>query len=99
MRTTRWQGIATANGFVAQAWATARTAFGRRCVGELGIAHRRPARNGAQRLPDALLERRAAHVERQIEPHARRLHQAHDSGDQSLEPASPPISSAFGKRS
>ena len=52
----------------AQACATARTAFGApmRC-GDLGVARGLAGRDLAQRLPDALLEGGAAHVERQVE--------------------------------
>ena len=44
-----------------------------------------PGRDLAQRLPDALLEGGAAHVERQVEAERRRLDEAHDLGDQLLE--------------
>ena len=51
--------------------------------GDLGVARGRSGRNLAQRLPDALLERRAAHVERQVEAERRRLDEADHLGDQS----------------
>ena len=54
--------------------------------GELGIAHRLACRDLLQRTPDALLERGAAHVERQIESQAGGLHQTHHLGNQLLEP-------------
>ena len=85
-RTTRWQGMATASAFAAHAWATARTAFGapmRR--GDFGSSGRRAGRDLAQRLPDALLERRAADVEGQVEPERRRLDEADDAGHELLE--------------
>ena len=53
----------------------------------------------AQRLPDALLEGGAAHVERQVETLRRRLDEADHPGDELLEVRSAPISCAFGKRS
>ena len=52
---------------------------------DLGIARGRSARDLAQRLPDALLERGAAHVERQIEPLRRRLDEADHPRDHPLE--------------
>ena len=54
-------------------------------LGDLGIARGRPARNARSACQTRLLERRAAHVERQIEPMRRRLDEAHDLRDQSLE--------------
>ena len=70
----------------AQAWATARTAFGRPTRSrDLGVGRGRAGGNCAQRLPDPLLESGAADVERQVEPLARRLDEADDLGDRALE--------------
>src|SRR5258707_7780949 len=43
---------------------------------DLRVGHRRPRRNLAQRLPDALLKGGAAHVERQVEAEGRRFAEA-----------------------
>ena len=86
MRTTRWQGIATASGLAAQACATARTAL-RPADGlrDLRVARRLTRRDGAQRLPDLLLEGGAADVERKVEVLAGRLDEADDCRDGALE--------------
>ena len=66
--------------------ATARTDFGRAdALRDLGVARGRARRDRAQRLPHALLERGAAHVERQIEAQRRRFDEADDLRDELLE--------------
>ena len=54
-------------------------------AGDFGVGRGRARRDGAQRLPDPLLERGAADVERQVEALARRLDQADDSRHHALE--------------
>ena len=54
---------------------------GRRCadtLGDFGVAHALALRNAAQRLPHALLESRAADVQRQIEADTGRLDETDD---------------------
>ncbi len=88
MRTTRWQGIATASGLAPHACATARTALGAPIrLGNLQVARRLASRHGTQRLPYALLEGRAADVQRKIQPQGRRFHEAHHARHQLLEVA------------
>ena len=53
---------------------------------DLRVACRLPSRDLAQGLPNALLERRATDVERQVETDVRPLHKAHDLCDDFLEP-------------
>ena len=54
-------------------------------VGDLRISDGRAGRNFLQGLPDALLEGRAADVERQVDAARRRLDETHDPRDQLLE--------------
>src|SRR5690606_24088019 len=54
-------------------------------LGELRIAERLPGRDRAQRLPDALLEGRAAQVERQVESDLGRLDESDHARDSTLE--------------
>src|SRR6185437_5970403 len=54
-------------------------------LGDLAVAHRLADRDLSKGLPDALLERRAAQVERQVETDGGRLDEADDLGDQRLE--------------
>ena len=53
--------------------------------GDVGVGHRLPRRDFAQSPPDALLEGRAAHVERQIEPDPGRLDEADHPRHQGFE--------------
>ncbi len=86
MRTTRWQGIATASGFGAagaadrahRAWLADRPR-------DLRVGRRLAGRDGAERSPHPLLECGAADVERKIEPLTRRLDETDDLGDHALE--------------
>src|SRR5262249_39306588 len=52
---------------------------------DLGIARCLADRDLAQHLPDALLEGRATHVERQVEADPRRLYEADHPGNELLE--------------
>jgi hypothetical protein len=52
---------------------------------DFGIAGRPANGNVAQRMPDPLLERRAAHIERQIDSLSRRFDEVDDLGRQPLE--------------
>ena len=101
MRTTRWQGIATASGLAAQAWADRAHRLGTADrARDLGVGRGRPDGNGPQRLPHLLLKGGAADVERQIEVLPGRLDEADDLGDGPLEIRRlPPTSLARGKRS
>ena len=54
-------------------------------LGDLRIAHRGARRYLAQRLPHPLLESRAAHVERQVEPQRRRFDEADNPGHEFFE--------------
>ncbi len=86
VRTTRWQGMATAIVFARtrRAHRTHRL----RCsdaLGDVGIGRRRPRRNLAQRLPHALLERGPTHVEGEIETEGGRLDETDHLGHQLLE--------------
>src|SRR5690606_23932151 len=53
--------------------------------GDLGVTGRGAGWYFTQRLPDPLLERRAANIERQVETDPRRFHEADDLRDQLLE--------------
>ena len=55
--------------------------------GDLRVGRRGSRGNLAQRLPHALLERRATHVQRQVEAQRRRLDEAHHLRDEPLEVA------------
>jgi hypothetical protein len=55
-------------------------------LGDVRVARRRTRGDLPQRLPDALLEGGAAHVEGKVEAERRRFHEADDLGDQLLEP-------------
>ena len=73
--------------------------WARRCVPRFPVARRRARRNLAQRLPDALLEGGAAHIERQVEPQPRRFDETRPPARPvRSNSASPPISMARGKR-
>ena len=52
--------------------------------GHLGVGNGLTGRDLLERLPDALLEGRAAHVERKIQAGSRRLNKADNPRDQSL---------------
>src|SRR5687768_18305549 len=52
---------------------------------DVGVAPRRSRRDLAQGLPDALLEGRPAHIERQVDRRRRCLNQPNDLRDQFLE--------------
>ena len=54
-------------------------------LGNLGVARRFADRNFGERLPNALLKRGAAHIERQVEPYARRFDEADHFRDQLFE--------------
>ena len=97
---TRWQGIATAMAFEAQAWATARTACGAPCVQRLPCSspwcqtgsHARLARHAAEKLCPA---RRVAGSS----PSAGASTKPTTLATRCSKSASPPSSCAFGKRS
>ena len=54
-------------------------------AGQLGIGNGRARRDVAQRLPYLALERRAAHVQGQVQPHGRIFHEAHHGGHPAFE--------------
>ena len=95
------RGIASATGFALQAEATARTAAGSPIAfGDLGIARRRAGRDRPQRLPDALLERRAGKCRAaSSRPRAGASTKPITFATIASKPASSPTISAFGKRS
>src|SRR4051812_28785523 len=53
--------------------------------GNIGVAYRLPCRNSPQCLPHALLESRAAHIQRQVQPDAWRFDKADYLGDKLFE--------------
>ena len=53
---------------------------GTKALGDVRVARRRADRDGAQCLPDPLLEGRAPHIEGQIEPERRGLDEAYHPG-------------------
>lgn len=85
LRITRWHGMATAILFAAQAAGDGAHRVRRPDpLRELGITDRRAERDVLKRLPDPLLKRGAANVERQIETDLRRLHAADHARDHRL---------------
>ena len=68
LRTTRWQGMATASLLEPQAFATARKGFGRTDgPGDIRVTCRLSRRDFGQRLPDFLLKLGTLYIERYIQ--------------------------------
>jgi len=57
----------------------------RQMLGDLAVAHPQARRNPSQCLPHSPLERRAPHIQRQIETERRRFDEADDFRDELVE--------------
>jgi len=84
LRTTRWQGIATAIRLTLQARATACTADGLPIASAVRIAGRRPGRGHPQCCPHTLLEGAAVYIQRRMIRIAFRPLQMADHGSDDL---------------